>query len=108
MFKPSCDCGGTVFYLDKGRGEVCRTCGRDGHRRAPTLKERRAPNNRVYSPYKEEFYLLATIDPPKETDCLYCLHPEPRHYRDCITREPEPEASGVGCVDGRRLAYVPD
>ena len=87
--------------MDDYLGEVCLTCGRDGLRRNPTDKESRAPN-RAHTPWKEEFYFRASINPPKETDCPHCLHSPPAHRRDCITRElkPEPAVSGVLMADG--------
>ena len=78
-----CSCGGTAFYVDDGRGEVCRTCGRDGHRREPTDFERANPH-RVLNLAQDAHLLKECANPPKETDCPQCLYPAPAHNPFCI------------------------
>jgi hypothetical protein len=81
-----CDCGGTAFYLDAGRGEVCRTCGRDGLRHDATEYDRRHPY-RKRNPSSDAYLFEARSNPPKETDCPHCLYPRPAHSLVCAYGE---------------------
>ena len=85
--RPSvCDCGGTVFYLDTGRGEVCRECGRDGHRHEATEYDRKHPYRR-HALSRDNYLFEAARYAPKETDCLHCLYPMPYHSQVCAYGE---------------------